>query len=1143
LLLNRTDLAESSSAAASPAVNNTRDDPIEILSSDEEEDDQQQLGDKEDEDEEEEEEEEDEEEEEVEPARPAGLHTHFDYDMKDILTPPHSANRSRTGRTPATGQPESPTVKLAEPVGVPEVNTSEEVEPVGNEEAEETQERVEEDERAEQDLQGGYPFSPMAVIDSDLPITEENIPEPQVPVESSSQAPEEVVMETTEDVEVEQPYEPEIEEPVSRGPSVPLVTPAVELPLDTVFPDIPEAGLEAIMRVFEQPDVIEEAVELEGDGMDLVGDVQVEVTELEDEPEVVEDEPEVVGPEEKFIDVVAETASAESSTSDDQGEIEGSEATPSPLDQTPIPVSATDYATIETNTQALPDPHQPPVETDLATPEVPFHRSRTPSLIVEPPANPPNPDIVVDAPVEEPVPESTDDLPKPQDPIPDTHIVAPLSPHDMRPTLERSPSLFVNIQEVEMMLDPGPNEAREESPVEFPAHDQPAPPTDLEAPIEPEDLEPRDEPRSVSVEALAPGEAPLEEMTGVADAQEEEGVLFPESGDAAPDTLIPSPLDVRRDLPLVTEGSEIAPSLVVEPPSAPATGPPSLTGTDEETNLLDVPEIVVEQDEEEDEMDVPTSSNIDIPSAPLRAPTPTDEAGPSSLRATTPSNEAGPSETQHIRFASPLRHHHGHVPRHTSVPPPATRVTRRHTRQSSAAIDAISPPVTRQNCHYRKLYMAEGDMSATVLVPQCTLTDHDKLREEHSADRGDATPADEAEARDQPICEATPRLQTVLTAKLHRIVGSDTFDEASKTYLLSASDAALLPHIEEGGASASTSAPSSVSPVKSRRRSKRLSEAPSETSIAEEPTKHKRSVSVAHTASTVPEETEADTEGRYELRSKGDVPASNDDDEIEAEEPQGADDTEVKTDDETTVSPTSAAQPTSKRYSLRSQPEIQTENETASDSRATTPTATEPTPTQVTPMTTRRRARESASTAPRSSGGQFIKIEDEVEAKGPSTPRTKGKGKSSSPKKGKRDTDPKYIYSGDEEDTDSDDETKEKEVKEIETDRESSTEIIPYPNVGTPSSGTGRKKRKLGSSLGRINSPWQLELGTQDVESEGTPSRKSKKRAVESKDDEDIPIPVNVGGTEEGEKVDGGEEVPPLPQPKGWMSYIWPFKR
>lgn len=175
-----------------------------------------------------------------------------------------------------------------------------------------------------------------------------------------------------------------------------------------------------------------------------------------------------------------------------------------------------------------------------------------------------------------------------------------------------------------------------------------------------------------------------------------------------------------------------------------------------------------------------------------------------------------------------------------------------------------------------------------------------------------------------------------------------------------------------------------------------------------------------------------------------------------------------------------------------------------------------------------------------------MKIEDEAEIKSPSTPRAKGKGKSKSPKKGKRDTDPKYVYSGDEdEDTDSDDEKKgEKEVKEEQTDRESSTEIIPYPSAGTPSFGTGRKKRKLGSSLGRINSPWQLGPETPDVEAEETPSRRSKKRAVESKDDEDVPIPVAVGGAKEGEEaVDGGEEVPPLPQPKGWMSYIWPFKR
>lgn len=1112
--------------------------------------------------------------------------------MKDVLTPPHTSRSS--GRTPIPNQPESPTHGQSENVDTPELGV--EGNTIAIDEDEESSEGAKEGVAVEAPLEAGYPFSPMGVIEADLPIAADMPLDPQPPVdghpfspitiidadlpiandtlesespvEPSAPVAQDNVDEGTHDVEVEveQAYEPEIEEPVSRGPSMPLVTPAVELPLDAVFPTIPEAGLEAIMRVLEQPDVIEEVIDVEEDITEPVEDDQVEVTELEDQPEDMVARKEIVA-------VESETASAEAGTSNDQmEEEEGLEATPSPLDGSPVLVSATDFITLETNTQALPDPHVEPIETDLEMPEVPYHRSRTPSLIVEPPANPPNPDIVIDGPADLGEPETTEDLPDPQDPIPDTHIVAPLSPHDMRPTLERSPSLFVNVQEVEMMLDPGPNEEREESPVNFPEYDQPAPPTELTQPIEPEDLEPRDEPRSVSMEALAPGEAPLEDMPIVEQEEgEEEAVLFPEPGEAAPNSVFPSPLDVRRDLPLDVEGgSEVAPSLVVEPPSEPATGPPSLTGsTEEASEFLSVPDIVVVLEQDEEDTDIPTSSNIDIPSAPLRAITPISEAGPSvtqeniggppaSLRATTPVNEAGPSD-QHIRFASPLRHHHGHVPRHASVPPPSTRVTRRHTRQSSAAIDAITPPVTRQNCHYRKLYMAEGDMTATVLVPQCTLTDHDKLREEHSEDRGDATPADEDEARHQPICENTPRLQTVLTAKLHRIVGSDIFDEAQKTYLLSASDAALLPHVEEASGSTSTSAAASATPLKTRRKSKRLSEAPSETSIVEDSQattttkKHKRSVSVAHTASPLPEETEieADAEGRYELRSKSEISAHDEDikeddttevgSEIEAVQASGNSEDNTEKEDEVssaTISPTSTSQPISKRYSLRSQPDIPVDDEVASDSRATTPTAdtNEPHPKQQTPMTTRRRARESTSSGKNTS----MKNGDEVE---PSTPKGKGKGrgtskpKSQSPKKGRRDTDSKYIYSDDEE---TDDEVNQKQdIKGEETERESSAEIIPYKSEGTPSSGTGRKKRKLGSSLGRHNSPWQLGVQDNDNESEGTPSRRSKKRAVEMEGEPDIPVPVEVGEEAEVEVV----EAPPLPRPRGWMSVLWPFKR
>jgi len=197
-------------------------------------------------------------------------------------------------------------------------------------------------------------------------------------------------------------------------------------------------------------------------------------------------------------------------------------------------------------------------------------------------------------------------------------------------------------------------------------------------------------------------------------------------------------------------------------------------------------------------------------------------------------------------------------------------------------------------------------------------------------------------------------------------------------------------------------------------------------------------------------------------------------------------------------------------------------------------------------MTTRRRARESISEAPLSSGKKLFEVasQGETDVKGePSTPRGKAKGKgksksqSKSPKKERRGSDSRYIPN----DSDhSGDEDVKEDVKE-ETDRESSAEIIPYTQEGTPST-VGRKKRKLGSSIGH-NSPWQLER--QDVGAEGSPSasgnRRSKKRAVESMDEPDVPLPVEVG--EKTEEEEREEALPALPQPKGWMSYIWPFKR
>jgi hypothetical protein len=1309
---------ESESVAASPEFINTADDPIEVLSSDEEEDEEDGQGvqdaqededersqSSQEEDELDDDEEEDEEEEELEPERPAASHIRFDVDRSDLLSPSRASSRS-SARTPVASQPVSPSALAESFIPAEEVD---ELEEDGEDDAKDS-ERTPSPVVAEPEIPSAIP-----IMD---PIQRATSIEP-LPVQ---QSPEGAIMETTEDIQVDDSYE--VEEPISPGPSLPLVTPAVELPLDAVFPTVPEAGLDAILRVFtQQPEVEEEEDNEIDDGPEQL-DIEVEdeivavqstsalideeevpvedeiVAEEGQDEDISSDEDEVFAGQSAIVTVEEDGSPAEeeimagestSMTVEDgplgQDEnmaeetrsvvaneyvVDSTEIPTLPAESSPAPVPATDYAIaesttdqlpdphavpsltdlttpdvpfhrsrepslvveppaqapdpesvalvavdyamtetisevlpdphavpsltdlttpdvpfhrsrepsliveppaqapdlesvapvaidyamIESTSEVLPDPHAEPVATELTMPDVPFHRSRTPSLIVEPPANPPNPEIVIDRPTDEELVSPTD-LPDPQAPIPDSHLPQPLAPHITRPAIERSPSTFVNVQEVDIMLDPGPNDDREDTPVEFPEHDQPAPQTDLIGPIEPEDLSPRDEPRSVSMEALAPGEAPLEEMimtgtgTGTANSREESPVLFPGPGEAAPNTYNPSPLDVRRDLPLdIDVGSDIAPSLNVEPPSEPMTGPPSLTGSGGEEvqpNLLGLPDMVDDQEEESDA--VPTSSSIDVPSAPLRAATPDNE------------DTAGPSNIDNTRFLSPLRHHHGRGPRQASVPPPATRATRRHTRQSSHAVEALTPPVTRQNCHYRKLYIVQDDMSAVVLVPQCTLTDHDKMQEEHAEDRGDATPADEAQARQQPICETTPRLQLALTAKLHRIVGSDIFDEAQKTYLLQASQAALLPdedEEEETEIVASTSktrrASTSTSPIKPRR-SKRLSEAPSETSIKEEPTTgHRRATSIAKTASPVPEaeETDANVGEPYNLRSQSEVPAPAPEVQDEVDMDSNDAGTEIIVDDEVepqvssslTPLPSSASKkddhpPSSKRYSLRSQPDIQDSEETKD--RPTTPSPTAP-EAQTTPilMTTRLRARESAG--PSTSAKSPSANEQHVKFEEPSTPQLKGRrqsqGKGKGKGKGKAEDDTRYVYE-DEEEEDEDEIKEDEEEREVQS-RQSTAEIIPFdqiqPDSHSPSttSGTGIKKRKLRSNS---NSPWQLRgFGNgEETDNGGSPSGgRGKRRAVESKEEPDVPVP---------EEVEEEEELAPLPPPKGWMSYIWPFKR
>lgn len=126
----------------------------------------------------------------------------------------------------------------------------------------------------------------------------------------------------------------------------------------------------------------------------------------------------------------------------------------------------------------------------------------------------------------------------------------------------------------------------------------------------------------------------------------------------------------------------------------------------------------------------------------------------------------------------PLRHHHGRG-RHEPAPPLVVRVTQDDDLRPSGAASPppIEPPVTRSNCGYRKLQLMDGDYSATVLVPQCTLGDTEKLEEECAVQLGPPTPAEERLA--QNSMPPVRQLHPVLHSKLSRITGSSMLQSYS----------------------------------------------------------------------------------------------------------------------------------------------------------------------------------------------------------------------------------------------------------------------------------------------------------------------------------------------------------------------------
>jgi len=140
-----------------------------------------------------------------------------------------------------------------------------------------------------------------------------------------------------------------------------------------------------------------------------------------------------------------------------------------------------------------------------------------------------------------------------------------------------------------------------------------------------------------------------------------------------------------------------------------------------------------------------------------------------------------------------LLHRHGVNRSHAgSTDDHAAATSHRRTRSSARQSISSQPPVTRSHCFYRKLQLNGVDMSACVLVPQCTLFDFERLEEEESKDIGEATPEDEQAASGNAMTEDNPLLHPHLALKLHRIVGKTIFDEGH-CFLLSADEKATQP--------------------------------------------------------------------------------------------------------------------------------------------------------------------------------------------------------------------------------------------------------------------------------------------------------------------------------------------------------------
>ncbi|WVQ64037.1 uncharacterized protein L199_002196 [Kwoniella botswanensis] len=213
----------------------------------------------------------------------------------------------------------------------------------------------------------------------------------------------------------------------------------------------------------------------------------------------------------------------------------------------------------------LPDPRAGLPDSPTIMPEVSHIQQPlsavSPFLVGEPSVHLPPVEIVT--PVEELSPENPTDLPDPKLSPPDADIAMPFIPHDLRPSIDRSPSLAVEPPEKDPLPGDVPTAAasRSSTPVSLPDPTVPPPNTSARQPLDIHTMVPQDHVTPSLVVEIPRDPIPAD-ITSAISSRAATPPALPDPGLPPADTLVTGPLDPHDLVPHPPS----SPSLIVEPP-------------------------------------------------------------------------------------------------------------------------------------------------------------------------------------------------------------------------------------------------------------------------------------------------------------------------------------------------------------------------------------------------------------------------------------------------------------------------------------------------------------------------------------------------------------------------------------------------